>query len=202
MKYFITAIDTDVGKTIISAIVVKALGAAYWKPIQCGDLVFSDTMKVESLVENVATFSEAYALEFPLSPHESARLSDVKVNMDKFSLPKERPIVIEGAGGLMVPLNNQGDLVIDIAKKIDAQIIVVIKNYLGSINHSLLTIDYLKRNNYNIKGLVINGESTPSSERIIEKISGCKILFRTPFCENVNSAFIEEQAEIARVALS
>lgn len=202
MKYFITAIDTDVGKTIISAIVVKALGAAYWKPIQCGDLVFSDTMKVESLVENVSTFSEAYALEFPLSPHESARLSDVKVNMEKFSLPKERPIVVEGAGGLMVPLNDQGDLVIDIAKKIDAQIIVVIKNYLGSINHSLLTIDYLKRNNYNIKGLVINGESTPSSERIIEKISGCKILFRTPFCENVNSAFIEEQAEIARVALS
>lgn len=202
MKYFITAIDTDVGKTIISAIVVKALGAAYWKPIQCGDLVFSDTMKVESLVENVTTFSEAYALEFPLSPHESARLSDVKVNMEKFSLPKERPIVVEGAGGIMVPLNDHGDLVIDIAKKIDAQIIVVIKNYLGSINHSLLTIDYLKRNNYNIKGLVINGESTPSSERIIEKISGCKILFRTPFCENVNSAFIEEQAEIARVALS
>lgn len=202
MKYFITAIDTDVGKTIISAIVVKALGAAYWKPIQCGDLVFSDTMKVESLVENVTTFSEAYALEFPLSPHESARLSDVKVNMEKFSLPKERPIVVEGAGGLMVPLNDQGDLVIDIAKKIDAQIIIVIKNYLGSINHSLLTIDYLKRNNYTIKGLVINGESTPSSERIIEKISGCKILFRTPFCENVNSAFIEEQAEIARVALS
>ncbi len=202
MKYFITAIDTDVGKTIISAIVVKALGATYWKPIQCGDLGFSDTMKVESLVENVTTFSEAYALEFPLSPHESARLSDVKVNMEKFSLPKERPIVVEGAGGLMVPLNDQGDLVIDIAKKIDAQIIVVIKNYLGSINHSLLTIDYLKRNNYNIKGLVINGESTPSSERIIEKISGCKILFRTPFCENVNSAFIEEQAEIAKVALS
>ncbi|MFL2570876.1 MAG: dethiobiotin synthase [Parvicellaceae bacterium] len=202
MKYFITAIDTDVGKTIISAIVVKALGAAYWKPIQCGDLVFSDTMKVENLVENVTTFSEAYALEFPLSPHESARLSDVKVNMEKFSLPKERPIVVEGAGGLMVPLNDQGDLVIDIAKKIDAQIIIVIKNYLGSINHSLLTIDYLKRNNYTIKGLVINGESTPSSERIIEKISGCKILFRTPFCENVNSAFIEEQAEIARVALS
>lgn len=202
MKYFITAIDTDVGKTIISAIVVKALGAAYWKPIQCGDLVFSDTMKVESLVENVTTFSEVYALEFPLSPHESARLSDVKVNMEKFSLPKERPIVVEGAGGIMVPLNDHGDLVIDIAKKIDAQIIVVIKNYLGSINHSLLTIDYLKRNNYNIKGLVINGESTPSSERIIEKISGCKILFRTPFCENVNSAFIEEQAEIARLALS
>ena len=202
MKYFITAIDTDVGKTIISAIVVKALGATYWKPIQCGDLFFSDTMKVENLVENASTFSEAYALEFPLSPHESARLSDVKVNMEKFSLPKERPIVVEGAGGLMVPLNDQGDLVIDIAKKIDAQIIVVIKNYLGSINHSLLTIDYLKRNNYTIKGLVINGESTPSSERIIEKISGCKILFRTPFCENVNSAFIEEQAEIARVALS
>lgn len=202
LKYFITAIDTDVGKTIISAIVVKALGAAYWKPIQCGDLAFSDTMKVESLVENVSTYSEAYALAFPLSPHESARLSDVKVRLEKFNLPNETPIVVEGAGGVMVPLNDHGDLVIDIAKKIDAQIIVVIKNYLGSINHSLLTIDYLKRNNYKIKGLVINGESTPSSESIIEKISGCKILFRTPFCENVNSAFIEEQAEIARVALT
>ena len=202
MKYFITAIDTNVGKTVISAIIVKALNAAYWKPIQCGDLDFSDTMKVKNLVKNVVTFQETHALEYPLSPHESARLSGVDVSLKDFKLPSEENLIIEGAGGLMVPLNESGDLVIDIAREIEAEIIVVIKNYLGSINHSLLTIDYLKRNNFKIKGLVINGQVTPSSERVIEKVSGCKILFRIPFTEGISSGFVNEQALIARKALT
>jgi dethiobiotin synthetase len=202
VKYFITAIDTNVGKTVISAIIVKALDAAYWKPIQCGDLEYSDTMKVENLVKNVKTFQETHALEHPLSPHESARLSGVNVNLYDFNLPSEENLIIEGAGGLMVPLNENGDLVIDIARKTDAEIIVVIKNYLGSINHSLLTIDYLKRNNFKIKGLVINGDITSSSERVIEKISGCKILFRIPFSEVINSDFVNDQALVARKALT
>ena len=202
MKYFITAIDTNVGKTVISAIIVKALDAAYWKPIQCGDLEYSDTMKVENLVKNVQTFQETHAFEYPLSPHESARLSGVDVNLNDFNLPSKENLIIEGAGGLMVPLNENGDLVIDIARKIDAEIIVVIKNYLGSINHSLLTIDYLKRNNFKIKGLVVNGDVTSSSERVIEKNSGCKILFRIPFSKEINSDFVKEQALVARKALT
>jgi len=202
VKYFITAIDTNVGKTVISAIIVKALDAAYWKPIQCGDLEYSDTMKVENLVKNVQTFQEAHALEFPLSPHESARLSGVDIDLNDFNLPSKGNLIIEGAGGLMVPLNENGDLVIDIARKIDAEIIVVIKNYLGSINHSLLTIDYLKRNNFKIKGLVVNGDVTSSSERVIEKNSGCKILFRIPFSKEINSDFVKEQALVAIKALT
>jgi len=141
-------------------------------------------------------------LEFPLSPHESARLSGVDIDLNDFNLPSKGNLIIEGAGGLMVPLNENGDLVIDIARKIDAEIIVVIKNYLGSINHSLLTIDYLKRNNFKIKGLVVNGDVTSSSERVIEKNSGCKILFRIPFSKEINSDFVKEQALVARKALT
>ena len=202
MNYFITAIDTNVGKTIVSAILCKALNYSYWKPIQCGDLENSDTLKDKDFVNEVNTYKEAFALKFSLSPHESARLSGIEVKLNNFRLPKEESLIVEGAGGLMVPLNESGDLVIDIAKKIDAQIIIVVKNYLGSINHSLLSLDYLRRNNFKIRGIVITGDSTPSSERIIEKISGCKILFRIPFCENINTDFINSQAVMAREVLT
>ena len=195
MNFFVTAIDTNVGKTVVSALLCRALDYSYWKPIQCGDLEFSDTMKVKKWVPEVTTFKESYSLEYPLSPHEASRLSSVNVQMEKFVLPTDEPIIVEGAGGLMVPLNEQGDLVIDIAKKINAQVIVVIKNYLGSINHSLLTIDYLKRNDYIIKGIIFTGESTPSSERIIEKIAGVDVLYHLPFIENLDSVAIKEHAK-------
>ena len=195
MNFFVTAIDTNVGKTVVSALLCRALDYSYWKPIQCGDLEFSDTMKVKKWVPEVTTFKESYSLEYPLSPHEASRLSSVNVQMEKFVLPTDEPIIVEGAGGLMVPLNEQGDLVIDIAKKINAQVIVVIKNYLGSINHSLLTIDYLKRNDYIIKGIIFTGESTPSSERIIEKIAGVDVLYHLPFIENLDAVKIKEHAK-------
>tara|TARA_Y100001968_G_scaffold29089_1_gene22463 strand:- start:1551 stop:2162 length:612 start_codon:yes stop_codon:yes gene_type:complete len=195
LNFFVTAIDTNVGKTVVSALLCRALDYSYWKPIQCGDLEFSDTMKVKKWVPEVTTFKESYSLEYPLSPHEASRLSSVNVQMEKFVLPTDEPIIVEGAGGLMVPLNEQGDLVIDIAKKINAQVIVVIKNYLGSINHSLLTIDYLKRNDYTIKGIIFTGESTPSSERIIEKIAGVDVLYHLPFIENLDAVAIKEHAK-------
>lgn len=201
MKYFIAAIDTNVGKTIVSSILCKALNYSYWKPIQCGDLDNSDTLKVNELVKQVNTHKETYALIHPLSPHEAARLSSVEVSLESFVLPINDSLIIEGAGGLMVPLNDKGDLVIDIAKKFSVEIILVIKNYLGSINHSLLSLDYLKRNNFKIKGIVITGDSTPSSERIIEKISGCKIILRIPQASVIDEVFIEEQALKARKIL-
>jgi dethiobiotin synthetase len=194
LKYFITAIDTNVGKTVVSAILCKALNYSYWKPIQCGDLDNSDTLKVKGLVEKVNAFKETFSLKYPLSPHEAASLSSVNVDIDSFVLPTNDSLIIEGAGGLMVPLNDKGDLVIDIAKKFSAEIILVIKNYLGSINHSLLSLDYLKRNNFKIKGIVITGDSNPSSERIIEEISGCKIILRIPQSSFINEDFIERQA--------
>ena len=192
MKYFITAIDTNVGKTVFSAILAKALNYPYWKPIQCGDLDRSDSMKVEEWA-NVEIFPEAYKLKQPMSPHEAARLSGVEVNLSDIQSPETSDLVIEGAGGIMVPLNYSGELIIDIAKKTNSEIILVIKNYLGSINQSLLSCDYLRSHNMNVKGIVLMGDENASSEKIIEKLSGLDILFRVPYGD-LNEKFIEEQA--------
>ena len=198
MNYFITAIDTNIGKTVVSAVLCKALGYSYWKPIQCGDLDFSDTMKVKKWSPDTITFEESYSLKYPLSPHEASRRSNVKVKMENFILPTNDSLIIEGAGGLMVPLNNNGDLVIDIAKKVDAKIIVVIKNYLGSINHSLLTLDYLKKNDYAIKGIIFSGEPVAASENIIKKISGIDVLYHLPLISEISEFSIQEHVNNIR----
>ena len=195
MNYFITAIDTNVGKTVFSAILVKALGYAYWKPVQCGDLDNSDTIKIKRWLENATIHREAFQLKDPLSPHESARLSGIEIKLDDIKVPIDENLIIEGAGGIMVPLNQEGDLVIDIAKKANAEVILVIKNYLGSINHSLLSIEYLKMHNIPVMGIVIIGESTPSSENIIEKITGYRILYRIPTTDELNTAYISSQGD-------
>ena len=196
MNYFITAIDTNVGKTVFSAILAKALDYPYWKPIQCGDLDQSDSMKIKEWT-NVKVYPEAYRLQHPMSPHEAARLSEIEVNLSDINPPKANNLIIEGAGGIMVPLNYSGELVIDIAKKTNSEVILVIKNYLGSINHSLLSCEYLKLHKIPVKGLVVMGDSTPSSEEIIRKKSGLDILFRVPY-GNLNNHFIADQAMILK----
>lgn len=168
MKLFITGISTDVGKTITSAIVVEALQADYWKPIQAGDLDNSDSRKVKDLISNSKTqiFENAYQLNTPASPHYAAQIDNVEIKLDKIIEPKtENNLVIEGAGGLFVPLNNN-DCVIDLIKP-DYEVIVVSRHYLGSINHTLLTIEALKSRNIAIKGIVFSGDENPASESII-----------------------------------
>jgi len=196
MNYFITAIDTNVGKTVFSAILAKALDYPYWKPIQCGDLDQSDSMKIKEWT-NVKVYPEAYRLQHPMSPHEAARLSEIEVNLSDINPPKANNLIIEGAGGIMVPLNYSGELVIDIAKKTNSEVILVIKNYLGSINHSLLSCEYLKLHKIPVKGLVVMGDTTPSSEEIIRKKSGLDILFKVPY-GNLNTHFIDDQAAILK----
>lgn len=160
MNYFITGIGTNVGKTMVSAILTEALNADYWKPIQSGTNEGLDSMTIKELISNTKTtiFPEAYLLKEPLSPHMAAKIDGVTIELENILLPKtQNTLIIEGAGGLMVPINNK-HYVIDIAKKIDCEIIVVISNYLGCINHSLLTIDYLLKHNFKIKALIFNGD--------------------------------------------
>ncbi len=195
MRYFITAIDTNIGKTVVSAILCKALNYSYWKPVQCGDLDHSDTMKVKNWVEDLVIHKEAYQLKDPLSPHEAARLSGIEIKLENINVPEDKNLIIEGAGGIMVPLNYNGDLVIDIAIKTGAETILVMKNYLGSINHTLLSVEYLKTNNIPIKGIILIGDTTESSENIIEKITGCKILYRFDYSDQLNEDFIFTQAQ-------
>ena len=168
MKLFITGIGTDVGKTIASSIIVEALEADYWKPIQAGDLDNSDTNKVEKYVSNTTTkFHEnAYALQTPASPHLAAKIDGLTIDIHKIIEPKTtNHIVIEGAGGIYVPLNNS-DCVIDLIQP-DYKVIVVSRHYLGSINHTLMTIEILKSRNLNVAGIVFSGDENKATESII-----------------------------------
>jgi dethiobiotin synthetase len=160
MNLFITGIGTNVGKTVVSAILTEAFQADYWKPIQSGVVDGKDSDTVKSLISNTKTvfYAETYLLQEPLSPHFAAKLDGVEIELDKIQLPKTtNHLIIEGAGGLLVPINDT-QYVIDIAKQFGCEIVLVISSYLGCINHSLLSIDYLKRNNFKIKALVFNGE--------------------------------------------
>ena len=170
MKFFITGISTDVGKTVTAAIVVEALEADYWKPIQAGDLDFSDTDKVKSLVSNSKTkfHPNAYALQTPASPHFAAEIDNIVIDLKKIIEPKTtNHLIIEGAGGMLVPLNDS-DCVIDLVHK-DYKVIVVSRHYLGSINHTLLTIEALKSRKINIAGIIFSGNENAATETIILK---------------------------------
>jgi len=166
---FISGIDTGVGKTVVSAIMVEKLKADYWKPIQSGDLNNSDTQLVKSLVSNTVSkfHPESYRLTQPFSPHKSAALDGLRIDPGEIILPgTENQLIIEGAGGLMVPLN-QDFLMIDLIEKLNAEVILVSKNYLGSINHTLLSVEALNARKIPINKLVFCGEPNKDSEEII-----------------------------------
>jgi dethiobiotin synthetase len=191
---FITGISTGIGKTIVSAIITEKLQANYWKPIQSGDLDNSDTLKVKSLVSNGKTVfhPETYQLTQPFSPHKSAALDRIVIENEKFILPEtNNRLVIEGAGGLMVPLNDHF-LIIDLIKQLNAAVILVSQNYLGSINHTLLSIAILKQYGIDILGIIFNGEANSDSECYILQYTGVKLLGRVPEFEVINKEAILE----------
>jgi dethiobiotin synthetase len=195
---FVTGIGTDVGKTIVSAILVEKLQADYWKPIQSGDLENSDTMKVQALISNqVSKFHpEAYRLTQPFSPHKSAALDGIVIDINEIILPKtDNQLVVEGAGGLMVPLNDR-HFVIDLIDKFEAEVVLVIKHYLGSINHTLLTLELLKQKKIKVRTLIFNGYKDEYSESIIKKNSIVKSILNLP-----NIGLLTKQAVFEQVTL-
>lgn len=179
MKLFITGIGTDVGKTITSAIITEALEADYWKPIQAGDLDNSDTYKVKCHISNLKSqfHSNSYALKLPASPHLAAANEGITLDKSKITEPiTENHLVIEGAGGILVPLNEK-DCIIDLIQP-DYKVIVVSRHYLGSINHTLMTIEILKSRNINIAGIIFSGDENKSTETIILNKTGLKCIGR------------------------
>tara|TARA_A100000171_G_scaffold11380_1_gene9279 strand:- start:1422 stop:2033 length:612 start_codon:yes stop_codon:yes gene_type:complete len=195
MNYFVTAIGTDSGKTLVSAILVEALKADYWKPVQAGKPL--DTTTVKELVSNEITkfHPETHIFKLPASPHAAAKFEHLAIQLDDFVLPETtNDIVIEGAGGVLVPIN-QDDYVIDIARELSAPVVLVVNLYLGCINHTLLTIDYLRRNEIPVLGIVFNGESNFESESIIEQKSGYKVLLRLPKLSMINKNIVKYWAD-------
>lgn len=199
MKLFITGIGTDVGKTIASAIITEALEADYWKPIQAGDLNFGDMHKVKSQVSNSKSqfYPNSYAFNTAASPHLAAELDNIIIDLKKIAEPiTNNHLVIEGAGGLFVPLNNQ-DCVIDLIQP-DYKVIVVSRHYLGSINHTLLTVEALKIRKIEIAGIVFNGEENPATESIILKKTGVKCIGRIDEEPYFDQNVIREYADLFR----
>ena len=201
-KLFITGIGTDIGKTVVSAILVEKLKADYWKPVQSGELDNSDTMKVKALVSNsLSVFHpESYRLNTALSPHHSAKIDSITIDPSKIIVPEtsNQYLVIEGAGGLMVPLNDEY-LVIDLASDLNAEIILVSKAYLGSINHTLLSIDAIKQRNLPLRGIIFNGNANPESEELILKYSGIKCIGSIPQAANLDKKFVSDCGSLIEI---
>jgi dethiobiotin synthetase len=192
-SYFVSGIGTDVGKTIASAILVEALEADYWKPIQAGELENTDTMKVRSLISNKkSTFhTERYLLSLPQSPHAAAANDGIEIDLKTIQITNtNNTLIIEGAGGLMVPLNNEC-LVIDLIQQLKTEVILVSRNYLGSINHTLLSFEALKSRNIPIAGIIFNGKPNKASEEFILKHTQLRCILR-----------IDEEQEITKARIS
>nr|WP_315028773.1 dethiobiotin synthase [uncultured Chryseobacterium sp.] len=180
MKLFITGIGTEIGKTVCSAVLVQYFKADYWKPVQSGDLHYTDSHKIEEWTDDTICHPETYRLQLAASPHQSAREEQVQINLDDFRLPDTKnPLIVEGAGGLMVPLSDSR-FMIDLVETLNLPAALVVRNYLGCINHSLLSIMALQQRNIKLDYLILNGKFPEDTERVI-------------------CSFIEEETKIIRI---
>jgi dethiobiotin synthetase len=205
---FITGIGTGVGKTIISAIVTEALEADYCKPVQAGIEEITDSELVRSLVTNNRTVvhPEAFRLKLPASPHIAAREEGLLIKTHDLagyilSLPVEsnKPLIVEGAGGLLVPIN-ENETILDLILALNCQTIIVSRNYLGSINHSLLTARELQRNNIKVAGWIFN-DHFMNYENEIAAWTNVPGLGSVPLAQKPDKQFVQEQAILLKSAL-
>lgn len=196
MHIFVTGIGTDVGKTVASAIITEALQADYWKPIQAGDLQQSDSHKIQSWLSNDKTVvhPNAYALQTPASPHWAAVCDGIRIETNQIQRPQtNNTLLIEGAGGLLVPLNEE-QLIVDLIEPND-RIVVVSRHYLGSINHTLLTLECLQARGLQAAGIIFNGEPLPATETAILNRFPIPVLGRLLPEPYINARVVSEYAE-------
>lgn len=195
---FITGTGTDVGKTLVSAIITEALNADYWKPVQAGYMEGTDSLWMQTMISNKKTVihPELYKLKLPASPHLSAEAEQQKIVVKKIikNLPHTKnQLVIEGAGGLMVPLNKK-DFVLHLVKKLKAKVIIVSKNELGSINHSLLTAAVLKKEKVKVAGWIFN-EEFMGYENEIAAWSGFPMIATIKHMQEINKETVRAEAD-------
>lgn len=194
MSFIVTGTDTGIGKTVASAMLVQALGYNYWKPIQSGiEDGGVDTRRVQKMTElpDERFLPEKYVFSEPLSPHRAAEMDSMKVDMDGLDIPSsDNPLIIEGAGGLMVPLTRD-NLLINQFKKWDVPVILCARTGLGTINHTLLSLEALWAREINVHGLLFIGESNEDNIVTIKEFSNTKILGHIPMLEEINSSSLQ-----------
>jgi dethiobiotin synthetase len=205
--FFVTGTDTDVGKTLVSSWLLTQLDASYWKPVQAGVMPETDSSVVRRLAEIEADriLPEAYVLPEAIAPHEAARRAGIAIDMAKFVPPvSDRPLVVEGAGGLMVPLTDTA-YVIDLAAELHLPLILVARSTLGTINHTLLSLEAIRRRGLPLAGVVINGPETPHNRAAIERYGQVAVIAEIPWLDVVNRSTlltIEPELDLMKLARS
>lgn len=191
--FVVTGTDTGIGKTVFAAALAGALGAHYWKPVQAGldETTDSDRVRELSGLSPDRILPEAYRLATPCSPHRAAAIDDVVIDAAKLELPNvSGPLVIEGAGGVAVPLSHER-LFIDQFAIWRLPIIIVARTALGTINHSLLTIEALAARNIPVHGIAFIGDAQPDSEETIARIGGVRRLGRLPYLSPLDATSLQ-----------
>lgn len=193
--FFVTGTDTGIGKTVVSATLTKALNASYWKPIQAGLEEETDTEFVRRTTNFLGSQikSERYRLNTPMSPHAAAEIDDVEISIDDFELPdySTEHLVVEGAGGLHVPINDH-DMIIDLISYLQLPVLLVARSTLGTLNHSLLSIEALRSRNIPLLGVVMNGPEHESNRQTIRHFGNVEILAEIDTIEPLNSATLQQ----------
>jgi dethiobiotin synthetase len=198
-KLFVTGTDTEIGKTVISASLVQGMRADYWKPVQAGTEPITDTEQVRQWTDFPGrTFHpETYRLKLPMSPHAASADERISISMDSFKVPdvSGRRLITEGAGGLLVPLNDS-DMILDLIVHLNFPVLLVSRSGLGTINHTLLSLKALRDYSVPIWGVVLNGPVHKSNEEAIRFYGRIDNLFTFPVLdkitpETLNTAFIQ-----------
>lgn len=207
--FFVTGTDTDVGKTLVSAWLLIHLDACYWKPVQAGTEPETDSAAVQRIAEVSVdrVLPETYILPEPIAPHEAARRAGIAIDMKKFEAPHcNGLLVVEGAGGLMVPLTETA-CVIDLAADLNLPIILVARSTLGTINHTLLSIEAIRRRGLPLAGVVMTGPETPHNRAAIERYGQAEVIAEIPWLDSINRAALKtiqpevDLGKLARVEL-
>ena len=194
MKQFIVAgIGTEIGKTVASAILTAGLKADYWKPVQSGDIDTGDAYWIRNWVPSATVHPSTYALSQPLSPHSAAEIDGITITLENFKIPTDKTLIVELAGGIMVPLNDH-QTNLDLIKHLNLPVILVSKNYLGSINHTLLSFEILKQHGIPMAGIVFNGPENSSGEKFILNHTGLPLILRVNQESEINEAVIASYA--------
>ncbi|MBI9074634.1 MAG: dethiobiotin synthase [Desulfatibacillum sp.] len=190
-RVFVTGTDSGIGKTTVSAILMAGLpNSGYWKPVQSGTEDVTDSQWVRRMTGLPETrfYPETYRLKAPLPPHASAAMENVTIDLEKFWVPYlgslER-LIVEGVGGVMVPLNEQ-HFVLDLMKRLNYPVILVCRNGRGAINHTLLTLEQLRNQGLNILGVVLNGPPIASNRQAIERYGKVQVMAELPVLETIN----------------
>jgi dethiobiotin synthetase len=198
-QFFITGTDTGVGKTMLSALLCAALDANYWKPIQTGADEDSDSRTVAELAELPASriFPEAYRFAQPVSPHLAARWAGAQIELERIQIPETArggPLIVEGAGGVMVPLNER-EFMVDLMRQLGLPVLVAVRSSLGTINHTLLTLAALRRANVTVAGVVMIGEPNIENREAIERCGKIRVVGEIPRLLEMNRAHLMQVFE-------